>query len=91
VKNTFTVVHKAFEFVLGIKVSEVQDTVQPSYIVYTLVITLFQSTLLIAPSLKSYDWSACRMNLGAVTNVQLVNASLAIQLTNAWMCQQKNG
>jgi len=91
VKNTDTVVQKAFEFVLGIKVSEVQDTFQPSYIVYTLVIALFQSTLFIAPSLRSYDWSSFKMNLGAVTNVQLVNASLAVQLVNAWMCQQKKG
>jgi folylpolyglutamate synthase len=50
-----------------------------------------KSTLFIVPPLKSYDWSSFRMNLGDVTNVQLVNASLAIQLANAWMYQQKNG
>jgi hypothetical protein len=31
------------------------------------------------------------MNLDAVTKVQLINASLAMQLTNAWMSQHKNG
>lgn len=50
-----------------------------------------KSTLFIAPPLESYDWSSFKMNLGAVTNVQLVNASLAVQLANAWMCQHKNG
>jgi hypothetical protein len=63
------------------------------YTLFTLYIltALFQSTLFIAPPLESYDWSSFKMNLGAVTNVQLVNASLAVQLANAWMCQHKNG
>lgn len=46
-----------------------------------------KSTLLIAPPLESYDWSSFTTQLGSVAKVQLVNASLAIQLANAWLWQ----
>jgi hypothetical protein len=51
----------------------------------------FQSTLLIAPPLESYDWSSFTTQLGTVANVQSVNASLAIQLANAWIWQHEKG
>ncbi|XP_021934207.1 folylpolyglutamate synthase, mitochondrial-like isoform X3 [Zootermopsis nevadensis] len=50
-----------------------------------------KSTLLIAPPLASYDWSSFKSEFGMVANVQFVNASLAIQLANAWICQHTTG
>jgi hypothetical protein len=52
---------------------------------------MFQSTLFIAPPLESYDWSCFTTQVATVANVQLVNASLAIQLANAWLWQHKSG
>ncbi|XP_069689535.1 folylpolyglutamate synthase, mitochondrial-like isoform X2 [Periplaneta americana] len=50
-----------------------------------------KSTLLICPPLESYDWSSFAPQLENVASVQVLNASLAIQLANAWMWQQTNG
>ncbi|XP_063216226.1 folylpolyglutamate synthase, mitochondrial [Bacillus rossius redtenbacheri] len=44
-----------------------------------------QCPLLVAPPLESYDWGLLSPELGVDSPGQLLNASLALQLTGAWL------
>uniref|UniRef100_A0A1B6DJU4 Folylpolyglutamate synthase n=1 Tax=Clastoptera arizonana TaxID=38151 RepID=A0A1B6DJU4_9HEMI len=41
--------------------------------------------LFVAPCLEEYNWRGREINLGLQGDVQKLNASLALQMTNAWM------
>ena len=47
-----------------------------------------QCNLEVVPQLDSYQVQGKRIKLGLAGNIQKVNASLALQLTNTWMKSQ---